>query len=77
MSEFSEQINVLSNQITQYLEQQTAGTTAWDLKLQLKAPLSQIYLALGTLLKDNRIRITPEQLTYRIQTNVIQLSRGF
>lgn len=77
MSEFSEQIDSLVEQIKQSLEQQPEGTTAWDLKLRLKAPLSQIYIALGMLLKDGRIRMIPEQLTYRIHTNVIQLSRGF
>ena len=42
------------------------GRTAWDLKLELKVPNALIFLALGALVRDGRIELEPEGLTYRI-----------
>lgn len=41
-------------------------TTSWELKNRLHVSSSMLCLALGRLSAENKIRITPEQLNYRI-----------
>ena len=40
--------------------------TSWELKNKLHISSSMLCLALGRLSAENKIRITPEQLNYRI-----------
>ena len=67
MSDFDSLIEALSGKIARALEEPSAGSvTAWELKMRLHVPLSQLYLALGALQQKGRLRVAPEGLTYRI-----------
>ncbi|MFA5161215.1 MAG: hypothetical protein WC421_03130 [Elusimicrobiales bacterium] len=40
--------------------------TSWEIKNKLHISSSMLYLALGRLSAENKIRIMPDQLNYRI-----------
>jgi hypothetical protein len=41
-------------------------TTSWDIKMKLHLSSSMLYLALGHLLSQNKIILSPQDLTYRV-----------
>lgn len=41
--------------------------TSWDIKMNLKISSSLLYLALGYLVKENKITIIPKGLIYQIE----------
>lgn len=69
MSDFASHLDALAQRILEALQappRAHGAPTAWELKLELKASLAQIYLALGILLRDGRVRVVPEGLSYRV-----------
>ena len=67
MSDFATQLDSIAERILAELEAAGQAKTAWELKLRLKIPLSELYLALGRLERDGCIHIAPEGLSYRVQ----------
>ncbi|MCX7641730.1 MAG: hypothetical protein N2Z20_03755 [Elusimicrobiales bacterium] len=64
-----ERINQIANNITNYIEttKQKTTITSWDLKMQFKISSSLLYLTLGYLIAKGKIKITPENLIYKIE----------
>ena len=69
MSEFPQELESLAGKVTEFLEKlhPDDSVTAWDLKFKLKTALSPLYMALGILQDQGRIRITQDGLNYRVQ----------
>lgn len=44
-----------------------AGLTAWELKMQLKAPHTALHVALGMLVERGAVTLTPSELTLLVQ----------
>lgn len=44
-----------------------AGLTAWELKMQLKAPHTALHVALGMLVERGAVTLTPSDLTLLVQ----------
>lgn len=44
-----------------------AGRTAWELKMELKAPHTALHVALGILLERGAVTLTPADLTLLVQ----------
>ncbi len=44
-----------------------AGLTAWELKMQLKAPHTALHVALGMLVERGAVTLTPAELTLLVQ----------
>ena len=44
-----------------------AGLTAWELKMQLKAPHTALHIALGMLVERGAVTLTPAELTLLVQ----------
>lgn len=40
--------------------------TSWDIKMKLHLSSSMLYLALGYLLSQNKIALSPHDLTYKV-----------
>lgn len=50
------------------LEETAKGElTSWDLKVRLHLPGSLLYMSLGWLAEQGKIRIYPDELTYKIR----------
>ena len=64
--EFSAHIQALSRRILDTLSP-SAPATAWELKLKLKVSQSHLQLALGMLMQEGKVRVTPADLTYRVE----------
>ena len=44
-----------------------SGLTAWELKMQLKAPHTALHVALGMLVERGAVTLTPAELTLLVQ----------
>lgn len=63
-----ERIKNLSNDILAYISStQNRSITSWEIKIHFKIPSSILYLALGILLANGKIKLIPENLIYKIQ----------
>lgn len=63
----NERIISISNDIIGYLSStQTKSATSWEIKMHFKIPSSILYLALGNLIANKKIKITAENLIYKI-----------
>jgi len=62
---FEETLSELSERVLRSLPQD-GEITSWEIKNKLHISSSMLYLALGRLSAENKIRIIPEQLNYRV-----------
>lgn len=65
MSEdYKRQLEALAGRVLESLTRPGAhGRTAWELKMELKAPHTSVFAALGILLARGAISLTPHELT--------------
>lgn len=63
---FADVISDTSEKIMEILTVE-GETTAWDIKMKLHLSSSILYLALGHLLSQNKIVLSPHDLTYRVK----------
>ena len=72
-AEFQDLLQHTSDRILRALKPPNGGPptarTAWELKMELKVPNSLLYIALGTLVRDERIVIEPHELTYKVRAH--------
>ncbi len=62
-----ERILKLARDIENYLNSLPSKTaTSWEIKMNFKISSSLMYMAIGMLLSQNRIKISSENLIYRI-----------
>jgi len=62
---FEETLTELSERVLRSLPPD-GEITSWEIKNKLHISSSMLYLALGRLSAENKIRIIPDQLNYRI-----------
>jgi hypothetical protein len=69
-NEFTQELEIIAGKVTGVIEgfRPEDSITVWDLKLKLKVGLSPLYMALGLLQERGRIRLSPDGLTYRVQS---------
>ncbi len=64
---FDAQLTELSRRLLEVLRSSGAqAPTAWELRLKLKAPLAHVYMALGRLMAEGAVEVSPEGLGYRV-----------
>ncbi|MDD2774264.1 MAG: hypothetical protein PHP45_11295 [Elusimicrobiales bacterium] len=62
---FEETLKTLADRILRVVPQD-GEITSWEIRNKLHISSSMLYLALGRLAAENKVRIIPEQLNYRI-----------
>ena len=62
---FKENINATSSKILELLKDKESLTT-WQIKVSLNVSSSLLYLALGSLVNQNKISIEPDGLNYKV-----------
>jgi len=61
---FEETVKAASSRILETLK--SGETTSWELKTRLQLPSSTLYLALGRLCAEKKIRLVPDQLNFKV-----------
>ena len=72
-TEFSDQVSALAARMRDTLR--SGPRTAWDLRLELKAPLSRIYMAAGELLARGQAQAVPSGQTYELRLKTADEAR--
>jgi hypothetical protein len=66
--DFGKELTSLAGKITKHVNSASGPVSAWDLKMTLKTSHTRLHLALGMLLQQRAITLTPDSQTFRVES---------